>query len=141
MNLPSIGVSGLVAVGGGEHAVHAEQEEDRAVERIDLRVYLAIAAPPLDLSNQQDDHRMVGPVVVLGPRRREVQREKLFEEQPAELSLEARHQRGDLGQRGTEVVGLVEEPASRLCASWVAIRRSSRRSTSSSTCSLVGKWK
>ena len=52
-------------------------------------MYLAVPTCPLDLTDQGDDDRVVGPVVVAGPGRGEVEREELPEQHRAEAVFES----------------------------------------------------
>src|SRR6185312_5801871 len=63
----------------GEDAVDAEQKEGRTVEGVYFRMHFSVAARPLDRINEKNDHGMIAPVILGRARRREMQRQKLFE--------------------------------------------------------------
>src|SRR6202044_2885540 len=57
---------------------------------------------------QQNDHGMIAPVILIGPCWREMQRQKLFEEQRTEPMLQARHKMDHFCQRGSKSVCVLE---------------------------------
>jgi hypothetical protein len=75
MRSDQLGQHRVAVVRGGQHAVDAEKKEGGAVERIHFRMNFTVAARPLELTDQQHDHGMVGPLVFVRPCRREVERQ------------------------------------------------------------------
>src|SRR6202012_3204471 len=78
------------------------------VEGVHFRMYFAIAARPLDLIDEQNDHGMIAPVILIGACRREMKRQQLFEEQRAEPLLQAGHKMDHFRQRGSKPVCIPE---------------------------------
>ena len=79
---------------------------------------------------------MVGPLILAGARRGEVQCQKLFEEQWTQSLFEARDEPDDFQQRGDKFVWVGEELSEFGGDACFFVD-----SSSSSTCSLLGKWK
>src|SRR5262249_25630177 len=71
-------------MGRSEQRVETKQEEHGAVKGVNFPIRLPFVARPLELLDQENDHRVIGPLVLRWPCRGEVESQKVFEQKVAE---------------------------------------------------------